>query len=70
MKKLFSSLVMLTAFSICAFANDGKDDTEDHFDAQYVITDCGTVHKSQLTQQKRRHVIIKNNTQKRIAISI
>ena len=45
MKKLFSALVMLTAFSICAFANDGKDDTEDHFDAQYVITDCGTVHK-------------------------
>lgn len=45
MKKLFSSLVMLTAFSICTFADDGKDDTEDHFDGQAVVTDCGTVHQ-------------------------
>lgn len=45
MKKLFSSLVMLTVFSICAFAGEGRDDPDDHYDAQYVITDCGTIHE-------------------------
>lgn len=44
MKKLLSSLVLLSAFSVSAFAGNG-DDTEDHYDAQYVITDCGTVHE-------------------------
>ena len=43
MKKLFSSLVMLTAFSICAFA-EGQPDTEDH-DPSFIITDCGTVYQ-------------------------
>lgn len=44
MKKVFCTFVMLTAFSFCAFA-DGPDDTEDHYDAQFIITDCGTVHQ-------------------------
>lgn len=44
MKKLVSSLVLLSAFSVCAFAGEGED-TDDHYDAQYVITDCGTVHE-------------------------
>lgn len=44
MRKIFSTIVMLTAFSFSVFAGDGKDDTEDHYDGQIVITDCGTEH--------------------------
>lgn len=44
MKKVFCTFVMLTAFSFCAFA-DGPDDTDDHYDAQFILTDCGTEHQ-------------------------
>lgn len=41
MKKVFCSILMLTACSFCAFAEE--PDTEDH-DPSFIITDCGTVH--------------------------
>ncbi len=43
MKKIFSTLVLLTAFSFCAYAGDA-DDTEDH-DCSFIITDCGTMYE-------------------------
>lgn len=43
MKKLFSTITLLMAFASSAFA--GEPDTEDHYDAQFIVTDCGTEHQ-------------------------
>lgn len=43
MKKLFSTVTLLMAFAFSAFA--GEPDTEDHYDAQFIVTDCGTEHQ-------------------------
>lgn len=44
MKKLFSTLIMLTAFSFCAFAGS-EPDTNNSDVSSFIVTDCGTVHQ-------------------------
>lgn len=44
MKKILFSAML----ALATFASVYADDTEDHggdYDAQYIITDCGTVHE-------------------------
>lgn len=43
MKKYIFAMTIALSFSSFAFADE--PDTEDHYDGQYIITDCLTVHR-------------------------